>query len=104
MFLFENPHMYVGMYIRIFLFPCHTMHYVKIITLCEHHLLVMLEPTQIKEIALPSTEHLICLNVSCYDKQIVMNVVLGNLIHFSIISLQLESVKGAWWLWKINCI
>lgn len=80
------------------------MHYVKIIILCEHCLLVMLEATQIKEIALPSTEHLICLNVGCYDKQIVINVVLENLIHFSVISLQLKSVKGAQWVRKINCI
>lgn len=52
---------------------------------------------------LPSTEHLICLTLGCYDKQIVMNVVFKNLIHLSIMSLQLESVKSAWWLCKINC-
>lgn len=77
------------------------MHYVKIVILCEHHLLVILEATQTEEIALPSTKHLICLNVNYYDKKIVMSVVLENLIHFSVISLQLESVKG---LWKISCI
>lgn len=76
----------------------------KSTALYEHHLLVMLEATQSKEIALPSTEHLIFLNVNCYDKQIVMNVVLEILTHCFIISLQLESVKGAWWLRKINCI
>lgn len=43
---------------------------------------MMLEATQIKEIALPFTAHLICLNVSYYGKQIVINVVLENLIHF----------------------
>lgn len=45
----------------------------------------MLEATQSKEIALPSTEHLIFLNVNCYDKQIVMNVVLEILTHCFII-------------------
>jgi len=44
------------------------MHCVKIITPREHHFMVMLEATQMKEIALPSTEHLICLNVRCYDR------------------------------------
>jgi len=73
---------YACLCICILLCSCHKTHCIKIIISCEHHLLVMLEATQIKEIALPFTAHLICLNVSYYGKQIVINVVLENLIHF----------------------